>query len=189
MREHHFHPSFGNLIWTVGFWCSLSSALTCMFTLPCPQMPPTLHFLGPSSLSRGVTKLSQVHLAMFLTSFDWFSGISLINGKQLELATYQMPEANIGDGENISVFLSSEGRLRVGVYSEEALLWPSNPNARRHLTCTYASSNHCQAAHANTEMHFVINLGNKHPKGPECSAGTDVFIYSLILQPFVEHLL
>lgn len=135
---------------------------------PGPQMPPTLHFLGPSSLSGGVTRLSRVHLVMFLTSFDCFSGISLIDGKQLALTTYQMPWANIGGGENISVFLSSEGRLRVGVYSEEALLWPSIPDAGTHLTCTCASSNRCQGAHASIEMHFVINLGNKHPKGPEC---------------------
>lgn len=131
-------------------------------------MPPTFHFLGPSSLSRGVTELSQMHLAMFLISFDCLSGVSLIDGKQLDLATYHIPEANIGGGENIVVFLSSEGRLRIGVYSEEALLWPNIPNAGRHLTCMSASSNHCQAAHADTEMHFVFNLGNKHPQGPEC---------------------
>lgn len=46
-----------------------------------------------------------------------------------------------------------------------------------------------RSPHAQVEIHFVINLRNKHHKVPRAGVGTGAAIYSLTLHTFVEHLL
>ena len=64
------------------------------------------------------------------------------------------------DGGSIQVLLSLE-------LEDWGLLWgPVSHTLEDSITCTCASSNHHQVA--SVEMHFVINLGDKHQKGPAC---------------------